>query len=124
MVITTHDRFALLPKRCYYCNRLFWLEPYDIHYREVGLDTIKFYKCTRLHFKEVKMAKTIIKNTMIEPAEMTCPNCNSVFTYTFEDIERRQRPSIIFDTGFDRVMVCPVCKKDIMMDRVEVVKEE
>lgn len=35
MTITNHDGFAFLPKRCNTCNRLFWLEEYDIHYKEI-----------------------------------------------------------------------------------------
>lgn len=37
MTITKHDGFAIIPKRCDKCNRLFWLEEYDIYYREVGI---------------------------------------------------------------------------------------
>lgn len=33
MTITYYDHFAIVPKRCSKCNRLFWLEPYNIHYR-------------------------------------------------------------------------------------------
>lgn len=134
MVLMTHDRFAILPKRCDYCNRLFWLEPYNIRYREVGIEsgTIELCECTRLHFnddiivkiREVKMAKRIIKNTMADPQEMTCPHCRSVFTYTFEDIERRQRPFMVLGDVSDRVIVCPVCKRDIAMDRAQLVVAE
>lgn len=70
------------------------------------------------------MAKQIIKNTMTEPQELTCPFCQSVFTYTFEDIERIQRPFTIFGDKSDRIMVCPVYKRDIMMDCVSIVKED
>ena len=37
MTITNYDKIAILPKRCDECNRLFWLEPYNIFYRPVGL---------------------------------------------------------------------------------------
>ena len=30
MTITKHDRIALIPTRCDYCNRLFIFEPYDL----------------------------------------------------------------------------------------------
>lgn len=51
MTITTHDRIAILPKRCNKCNRLFAFEPYDIYYKCVGiglysLRQIKCVKCT------------------------------------------------------------------------------
>ena len=47
MTITKHDRIALIPTRCDYCNRLFIFEPYDIRYREVGIEhyDLKQRKC-------------------------------------------------------------------------------
>lgn len=38
MTITRWDKYAFLPKRCDYCNRLFWLEPYNILVKEVGIE--------------------------------------------------------------------------------------
>ena len=38
MTITKHDGVAILPKRCNRCNRLFWLEPYNIFYILVGIE--------------------------------------------------------------------------------------
>ena len=38
MTITKYDRFALLPKRCDECNRLFWLEPYNTKVIKVGIE--------------------------------------------------------------------------------------
>ena len=70
------------------------------------------------------MAKRIIKNTMTEPQEITCPSCESIFTYTFEDIELRERPFMVLGTVSDRVIVCPVCKREIMMERIALVKED
>lgn len=37
MTITKYDRFAIIPKRCDKCNRLFWLEPYNVFYKNVGI---------------------------------------------------------------------------------------
>lgn len=37
MTITRYDGVAIIPKRCDRCNRLFWLEPYNIYYKEVGI---------------------------------------------------------------------------------------
>ena len=37
MTITKYDGVAITPKRCNRCNRLFWLEPYNIYYKEVGI---------------------------------------------------------------------------------------
>lgn len=37
MTISYYDRFAILPKRCDYCNRLFWMEPYNIRHKAVGI---------------------------------------------------------------------------------------
>ena len=38
MTITYYDRMAILPKRCDKCNRLFWLEPYNIFHEFVGIE--------------------------------------------------------------------------------------
>lgn len=38
MTITKYDRVAIFPKRCDRCNRLFWLEPYNIFYKLVGIE--------------------------------------------------------------------------------------
>ncbi len=38
MTITKYDGVAILPKRCDKCNRLFWLEPYNIFYKTVGIE--------------------------------------------------------------------------------------
>lgn len=38
MTITRWDGFAIIPKRCDVCNRLFWLEPFDVYYKEVGIE--------------------------------------------------------------------------------------
>ena len=37
MTITKYDRFAIIPKRCDRCNRLFWLEQYNVFYKNVGI---------------------------------------------------------------------------------------
>lgn len=58
----------------------------------------------------------IIKNTLAEPTSITCPICESIFSFTFEDI-RRDEISNIFDIcgkkTVKRFVVCPVCKSDI-----------
>lgn len=67
------------------------------------------------------MAKTIIKNTMIDPIEMTCDECKSVFSYNYQDIESEKELSLFALTPrYSRFIVCPVCKHRIDMDRVEV----
>ena len=47
MTLTKHDRFAIIPKRCDKCNRLFWLEPYNIFYKTVGIEeySLKQIEC-------------------------------------------------------------------------------
>ena len=47
MTITTHDRVAILPKRCDKCNRLFWLEPYNFYYREIYGYSLRCIKCVK-----------------------------------------------------------------------------
>ena len=53
MTITTHDRIAILPKRCDKCNRLFWLEPYNVFYKNVGLwyTSLKQIECKKCENK-------------------------------------------------------------------------
>lgn len=71
------------------------------------------------------MAKTIIKNTMVDPIEMTCDMCKSVFTYNYQDIEA-EKENVLFALApiYTRFVTCPVCKRKIDMDRVEVKVEE
>lgn len=65
--------------------------------------------------------KTIIKNTMVEPIEMTCDECKSVFSYNYQDIESEKELSLFALTPrYTRFVVCPVCKRRNELDRVEV----
>lgn len=58
------------------------------------------------------MSIKIIKNTMTDPITKTCPICQSIFSYTFEDI-RRIEDQWLLGTHIRRLIVCPVCKRDI-----------
>lgn len=58
------------------------------------------------------MSIKIIKNTMTDPITRTCPTCESIFSYTFEDI-RRNEDQWLFGLHIRRFIVCPVCKRDI-----------
>lgn len=65
------------------------------------------------------MAIKIIKNTMVDPIEMKCENCRSVFEYNYQDIQVRKEYSIL---GFEhryRVISCPVCKFDNEINKVK-----
>ncbi len=64
------------------------------------------------------MAIKIIKNTMTEPIEMECENCKSVFEYNYQDIQVREKYSIIGYEHRYRVVSCPVCKFDNVLDKV------
>lgn len=67
------------------------------------------------------MAIEIIKNTMVDPIEMTCSCCKSIFTYTFEDIQRREETMFLgMSTTTRRYVTCPVCKYDNDVERVVV----
>lgn len=59
MTITNYDKIAILPKRCDICNRLFWLEPYNIFYKSVGIGycSIKQIECKNCINKEKKIRK-------------------------------------------------------------------
>ena len=57
---------------------------------------------------------TIIKNTLEEPKEITCPFCESVLAYTFKDIQRVEKKDPFFLNRIVlRFLICPVCKQDI-----------
>lgn len=47
MTITYYDRYAVIPKRCSKCNRLFLFEGYNFYYRELGKDSIEMIKCKK-----------------------------------------------------------------------------
>lgn len=67
----------------------------------------------------------IIKNAMTTPIEITCPECKSVLEYTYQDIKRRDESSLFgLYTSAKRYIVCPVCKRDIDICKVEVKEAE
>lgn len=71
------------------------------------------------------MATEIIKNTMVDPIEMTCECCKSVFTYNFQDIQRREERLFLgMSVSTRRYVTCPVCKYDNDVDRVIVELQE
>ena len=45
MTITKYDRFAILPRRCDWCNRLFVFEPYNVYYKDVALTEVVYIRC-------------------------------------------------------------------------------
>lgn len=68
----------------------------------------------------------IIKNAMTTPIEITCPGCESVLEYTYQDIQRREESNIFgLYANSKRYIVCPVCKREIdIKGNVEVKKTE
>ncbi len=52
----------------------------------------------------------IIKNTMIEPIKMECSDCQSIFTYTYEDIRVEETTNLFGTPFYNRFVGCPVCK--------------
>lgn len=70
------------------------------------------------------MSIKIIKNTMKEPTEMTCPICESIFSYTFNEIKREDHYNFLgIKDGVRRFIICPVCKSDIDMSTRVVLKD-
>ena len=60
------------------------------------------------------MSIKIIKNTMLEPIEITCPICKSIFSYTFDEVRREETYNLLgMRDSVNRFIVCPVCKSDI-----------
>lgn len=49
MTISKYDKYAFTPKRCNKCNRLFVFEPYNIYYRQVGIESfnLKQIECKK-----------------------------------------------------------------------------
>jgi hypothetical protein len=66
----------------------------------------------------------IIKNAMTTPIEITCSECKSVLEYTYADIHRRDENTFFgLYSGATRYIVCPVCKRDIVIKAIVQVKE-
>lgn len=65
----------------------------------------------------------IIKNNLNDPITVTCHNCASIFSYTFEDIKRDEIANIFDICGrktVKRYVICPVCKIDIDLGAIKV----
>jgi hypothetical protein len=56
VTITKYDGMAIFPKRCDICNRLFWLEPYNVFYESVGI-TLKQIECKKCVCEAERKAK-------------------------------------------------------------------
>lgn len=52
----------------------------------------------------------IIKNSMKEPITRTCEDCESVFTYNYEDVATESDKNLLGMSYYKRFVVCPVCK--------------
>lgn len=67
MTITKYDKVAILPKRCDRCNRLFWLEPYNIFYKTVGIGaySLKQTECQECLENEAKKFKEAMEMPII-----------------------------------------------------------
>lgn len=65
------------------------------------------------------MAIKIIKNTMIDPMEMECKCCKSVFSYNYQDIQVEERYGLFGFEYRDRYVRCPVCKTDNVFGKLD-----
>ncbi len=74
-VITYYDGIAVLPKRCDICNRLFWLEPYNIFYKTVGVESrsLKQIEC-----------KNCENSKLIHKSKLKCSSCENYNTCTYK----------------------------------------
>ena len=68
--------------------------------------------------------KKIILNTLVEPIEMTCENCRSIFSFNFEDIERRESETFMGFKNVNRFVVCPVCKSNNELTKIKIDRGE
>lgn len=57
------------------------------------------------------MAIEIIKNTLIDPIEMLCNECGSMFTFNYEDIKITTSQDFFGHEHRYRYVECPVCKR-------------
>ena len=64
--------------------------------------------------------RKIILNTMVKPVEMQCENCRSIFSFNFEDIERRESESFLGVKIVNRFVVCPVCKSNNELTKIKI----
>lgn len=60
----------------------------------------------------------IIKNSMKEPIMRTCEDCESIFTYNYEDVATESDTNLLGMSYYRRFVVCPVCKYRNMINRV------
>ena len=58
MTITRYDRFAIVPKRCNKCYRLFWLEGYNTDSSIFGNQVVELIKCKECIHNENKCVNT------------------------------------------------------------------
>lgn len=71
------------------------------------------------------MSIKIIKNAMVEPVTVECENCKSVISYTYDDIQRANRYSLLgWYENVERYIVCPVCKANIDIDKIQEAQNE
>lgn len=73
MTITKYDGVAILPKRCDRCNRLFWLEPYNIFYKTVGIEE---YFLKQIECKNC-IDKKSSNNDTLEWLGKNCKDCGN-----------------------------------------------
>ena len=68
----------------------------------------------------------IIKNSMKEPITRTCEDCESVFTYNYEDVATESDKNFLGMSYYRRFVVCPVCKYRNTINKVkaDVVEKE
>ena len=65
----------------------------------------------------------IIKNCMEDPIEITCKECNSILSYTYEDIQRKT-DNFLLTNFVKRYLVCPVCKNEIDLSPIAKINKE
>ena len=60
----------------------------------------------------------IIKNSMKEPITRTCEDCESIFTYNYEDVMTESDTNLLGMSYYRRFVVCPVCKYRNMINTI------
>lgn len=70
------------------------------------------------------MAIKIIKNTMVDPIEITCEECESIIEYNYQDIQSGFTSGLFGFEKYERYIVCPVCKARIDLRPIAKISEE
>ena len=121
MTITKFDKIAIIPKRCDKCNRLFWMEPYNVFYRVVGIEhySLKHIKCKECVAMEKRKTIVEYKSTNGYSGRLYGESSMSIYDKDGDEVLHTGKRSI---NTFDELKKCvdgyPEFEK--AMDRIDI----